>query len=199
MVERFLRRYLKIDNKNLLDEVVRISTVEYFPKNEKLTRVGDRQKDVFLLMDGIVRGYLTDLEGREFTDCFGFLPGTPAMGCTKFDLPAQLNIQALSDIAVLRISVEDVMELVERYPEVAGIYNRYLMWSLEEHFEHDMIKSTMSAGERYGWFVKKYPDLLDKVSHRYIASFLNMVPQTLSKERTKLRKDCENDFSETCT
>ena len=40
MVERFLRRYLKIDDKNLLDEVIRISTVEYFLKNEKLTRDG---------------------------------------------------------------------------------------------------------------------------------------------------------------
>ena len=63
MVERFLRRYLKIDDKNLLDEVIRISTVEYFLKNEKLTRVGDRQEDIFLLMDGIFRGYL-DRSGR---------------------------------------------------------------------------------------------------------------------------------------
>ena len=170
MVERFLRRYLKIDDKNLLDEVIRISTVEYFSKNEKITCVGDRQEDIFLLMEGIFRGYLTDSEGKDFTDCFGFLPGTPAMGCTRFDLPAQLNIQALSDVAVLKISVEDVMALVERYPEVAEIYNRYLTWSLEEHFEHDVIKSTTSAGERYNWFVKKYPTLLDKVSHRHIAS-----------------------------
>lgn len=199
MVERFLRRYLKIDDKNLLDEVIRISTVEYFSKNEKITCVGDRQEDIFLLMEGIFRGYLTDSEGKDFTDCFGFLPGTPAMGCTRFDLPAQLNIQALSDVAVLKISVEDVMALVERYPEVAEIYNRYLTWSLEEHFEHDVIKSTTSAGERYNWFVKKYPTLLDKVSHRHIASFLNMVPQTLSRERAKLKKDCDDDFSESCT
>ncbi len=193
MVRNFLKDCLKITDRELLRELDSISTVEIFSKDEKLISVGEKQDEIMLLMDGIFRGYLIDPEGRDFTDCFGFQPGTPAMGCTRLDLPAQLNIQALNRVTVLKIPVEDVMELMKKYPEVAEIYNRYLTWSLEEHFERDIVKSTLSAGEKYRWFLEKYPDLLEKVSHKHIASFLNMVPQTLSRERKRLRKDGEKN------
>ena len=42
-------------------------------------------------------------------------------------------------------------------------------------------------------FMEKYPDLLGKISCRYIASFLDMTPQTLSRERKRRRKDGEKN------
>lgn len=188
MIAEFLKTYLKLNDEKLLSELESIFEIKTFLKGEKLICVGDEQQEIFLLVKGIIRGFLTDTEGREFTDCFEFQPGAPAVGCTSLELPAQLNIQALSSVTVLKISVKALEKLMEKYPEIVQIYNRYLMRSLEEHFEHGMVKNTMSAGERYSWFVQKYPHLLAKVPHKYIASFLNMTPQTLSKVRSKQKK-----------
>ena len=185
MVIGFFKTYLKICDEKLLYELNGISEIRNFSKGEILVRVGDNQEEIFLLIEGIIRGFLNDSEGREFTDCFEFEPGSPAVGCTSLALPAQLNIQALSSVIAVRISVTELEKLIEKYPQVAQIYNQYLMRSLEQHFEHGVIKSTMSAKERYNWFLQKYPDLINKVPHKYIASFLNMTPQTLSKIRSK--------------
>lgn len=35
--------------------------------------------------------------------------------------------------------------------------------------------------ERYAWFQKKYPALIDRISNKYIASFLRMNPVTFSR------------------
>lgn len=188
MIAEFMKTYLKLNDEKLLSELENICEIKTFSKSEKIIHIGDKQQEIFLLLEGIIRGFLTDPEGREFTDCIEFEPGSPAVGCTSLDLPAQLNIQALSNVTVLSIPVSELGKLMEKYPEMTQIYNRYLMISLEKHFEHGVVKSTMSAGERYGWFVRKYHDLMDKVPHKYIASFLNMTPQTLSKERSR-RKD----------
>ena len=40
-----------------------------------------------------------------------------------------------------------------------------------------------NAQERYEWFLKKYPGVIDLISHKYIASFLGMNPVTLSRLR----------------
>ena len=34
-----------------------------------------------------------------------------------------------------------------------------------------------TAQERYEWFLKKYPGIIDQISHKYIASFLGMNPR----------------------
>ncbi|MEQ2617002.1 hypothetical protein AAAT94_07475 [Intestinimonas aquisgranensis] len=41
--------------------------------------------------------------------------------------------------------------------------------------------------ERYQWFLEAYPGLIDQVTHRYVASFLEMSPVTLSRLRSALR------------
>ena len=189
MTADFYRRYLRIDDRTLLNELSGISKIEYFRKGEKIINAGEEQHKIFLLKDGIVRGYLINPEGRDFTDCFGFQPGSPVMGCTRLDLPAQLNIQALNRVSVLSIPVGDFWDLADVYPEVVKIYNDYLIRSLEEHFEYGIVRSTLNAGEKYSWFAVRYPYLLERVSHKHIASFLGMTPQTFSKERTKFLRE----------
>ena len=53
------------------------------------------------------------------------------------------------------------------------------------------IKNTLcnySAKQKYDWFLQEYPGLIFDVNNRYIASFLNMTPETLSRLRAADRK-----------
>lgn len=60
--------------------------------------------------------------------------------------------------------------------------------------EHQNIKHAiymLNAKERYNWFLREYKDLIDRVSHRHVASFLNMTPVTLSRLRKEFREQEE--------
>ena len=94
---------------------------ELFFKGENLIRVEDKTKEVFLLMDGIVRGYFLKDDGRDFTDCFCFRAGTPITGGGGTDMPAKLNMEALSKVFVLGLPVSAVRELMKKYPELVRI------------------------------------------------------------------------------
>ena len=193
----FMEQCLGIHNKKLQKELSDVAKLRTFFKGENLIRVEDKTKEVFLLMDGIVRGYFLKDDGRDFTDCFCFRAGTPITGGGGTDMPAKLNMEALSKVFVLGLPVSAVRELMKKYPELVRIQNCFFREFLEEHLENSIMRRTKKTGERYLWFCRKYPFLLDRISHRQISSFLGVTPQTLSKERKKLRKagDAADIFS----
>ena len=48
---------------------------------------------------------------------------------------------------------------------------------------------TMPAKERYLWFLKQYKDFPAQIPQKYIATYLHMLPQTLSEIRGELKND----------
>ena len=104
---------------------------------------------------------------------------------------ARINLEAISDCIVLKLSVADIQRLIPQFPEMMMIYNRLLEHSLFYHWELKTMMYQCTAQERYEWFLKKYPGIIDQISHKYIASFLGMNPVTLSR----LRKQYTNNDS----
>lgn len=64
-------------------------------------------------------------------------------------------------------------------------------WNM--HLELKRIGSQYDAMKRYLWFLEKYPGLIDAVNNKYIASYLNMTPVTLSRLRRKLKDSKEKE------
>ena len=136
MFEDFMEQCLGIHNKKLQKELSDVAKLRTFFKGENLIRVEDKTKEVFLLMDGIVRGYFLRDDGRDFTDCFCFRAGTPITGGGGTDMPAKLNMEALSKVFVLGLPVSAVRELMKKYPELVRIQNCFFREFLEEHLEN---------------------------------------------------------------
>ena len=64
-----------------------------------------------------------------------------------------------------------------------------LMASAQTHWELKMARYRYDARQRYLWFLSAYPGLIQKVSNKYVASFLGMNPSTLSRQKAALRNE----------
>ena len=80
------------------------------------------------------------------------------------------------------------MTLLENDVRTVHIYNSLLRNSLLEHWQIKTVLHKRTSMERYQWFLQAYPGLIDQVTHRYIASFLEMSPVTLSCLRAALKQ-----------
>ena len=85
--------------------------------------------------------------------------------------------------------MEDVLAALEEIPELMEIYNFFLRKALARHWEGKILMHQCAAMERYQWFLREYPGLINAVSNKHIASFLGMTPVTLSRLRRKLREE----------
>ena len=145
----------------------------------------------FFLLKGVVRGFFLDREGKDITDCLFSDFGSAIWPSMSLNDAARINLEAISDCIVLKLSVTDIQRLMPQFPEMMMIYNRLLEHSLFYHWELKTMMYQCTAQERYEWFLKKYPGIIDQISHKYIASFLGMNPVTLSR----LRKQYTNNDS----
>lgn len=191
VAESMYRKIYQVSDPILLKKLVDASHEWQVPKKCTLLHTGGIPEYLFFLIKGIVRGFFLDREGKDITDCLFSDFGSAIWPSMSLNDAARINLEAISDCIVLKLSVADIQRLMPQFPEMMMIYNRLLEHSLFYHWELKTMMYQCTAQERYEWFLKKYPGIIDQISHKYIASFLGMNPVTLSR----LRKQYTNNDS----
>ena len=154
-------------------------------KNEYLLTEGQVCRHLYFLEKGALRGFY-NLDGKEITHWFGFEKDF----VTSFHSfitrePAVENIQLLEGSILWAISKETLTELFNSYHEIERLvriaYEKYYI-RLEERFVNAQFKT---ATERYENLLKNTPYILERVPLGYIASYLGISQETLSRIRGK--------------
>ena len=147
-------------------------------KGEILQQIGNLNSKVYKVKSGLLRSYVIDKKGKEHI--FMFAPeGWIIADSSKPNIPTSFFIDALED-SVIEVTDKKFTELT---PTIDLLANRIAV--LEKRV---IMLMSASAIERYEHFITTYPNLLQRVSQRMIASYLGITPEALSKVKgDKLR------------
>lgn len=186
-LEAFRKRYdLKADDCVKLLEIM--TRVEY-SKGDYLVREGEVNTSYYIIAEGIWRGhYLRN--GEELSLWFAS-SGESLFSTLGYvgNKPSQIYIEAMTDSVLYKVSrarLEDFFNSSIQY----SIMGRKL-WQYEFLVAEERIVSTgvlSQAKERYLDLLEKAPHLLQHVPLKYIASYLFITPQSLSRIRAELAK-----------
>lgn len=190
--ELFYTEVMKITDPALAKRMADLSRQVHLEKKELLIREGERQEQFVFLLEGVLRGFFLDINGREITDCIAFQCGTPAMAAVMLNEPSIISVEAVTPCELLAIEAQTLQALLQQNTELVWIYNAYLQQALQTHWQIKTMVCQHTAMERYQWFLQAYPGLIDQVNNKYIASFLGMTPVTLSRLRRTLRENDSN-------
>ena len=182
--EDFYKSEFKIQDNKLISKLLSITKVEICKRGKIIVRENEIQTNISFLIEGVARGYYAGLNGQEITDCLQFRCGQSLMAALSLVQPSYMTMELLTESTILQFPMSELGELMH-YPEVIEVYNRLLQESMVNHWVTKNILCQYTAMERYEWFLKEYPGLVDKIHNKYIASFLGMTPVTLSRLRRK--------------
>ena len=180
---------LQTDNEQILDALADHSEIFRAPKGTVLYREGETIEDGYALIDGIVRAFYMDPDGREITEWIIYRPGTIILPCYIMSdlMVAKASADAVTDCEILRIPVARLVEFSERLPEFNQARIRVLQSALEQQAAFKRSLSHKSPAERYAWLVENRPEIMEKVPQKYIASFLGITPVSLSRIRSRYK------------
>lgn len=174
----------------LNDEIEKRINQHTFPisykKNKYLVSPVDRNKFLFLIVKGVVRGFIKD-GSNEITTWIA--KENEVVGTIRnlwVDGDSEEYLQALEDVDLIAIPHVLSEYLYENFPE-ANIVGRKMM---EQYYrsaeERAYLCRISSAEKRYKRFLVSFPDLINRVSLKHIASFLAIRLETLSRIRAKI-------------
>ena len=186
--EKFYREIMQVDDSSLVRALAEMSDILYLEKGELFIHQGDKQEDFLFLVSGVFRGFYLDINGKEITDCFGVKPGTPAMSASISNTVSPISIEAATECVLVRVPGWKLLPLMENNALLLKIYNEILQAAIQIHWELKLVVSQRTALERYQWFLKKYPGLIDRISNKHIATYLGMSPVTFSRIRGTMRE-----------
>jgi len=157
-------------------------------KGEFLVSAGAVCTNIYLIRKGILRSYIKD-DKKEITT---WISGEQELATciTSFGLqqPARENIQALEDCELSTLSFEDLQYLYDHFPEVNIVGRKILEKYYRDAEERAFIARLMEATSKYKHFIATKSDLLNRVPLKFIASYLGMTLETLSRIRSKLSR-----------
>lgn len=147
-------------------------------KGERLQNKGDLITKAYRVRSGLLRSYSIDDHGKEHV--FMFAPEDWLIADNHgLGQPADLYIDALEDSELTVIS-----EFKEENIEGQKVIKR--LYVLQKRI---IMLMSSSAIERYEHFVETYPQIVQRVPQKMIASYLGMTPEALSKVKgDRLRK-----------
>jgi CRP-like cAMP-binding protein len=142
-------------------------------KGQLIQRQGALDSKVYKVESGLLRSYSIDDKGKEHIYMFAPEDWIIADNCDA-KLPCELFIDALEDSVVI---ISEKAEAIQN-ANVNSLVNRLAT------LQHRIIKlMSANAIERYEHFIETYPNILQRVPQRMIASYLGITPEALSRVR----------------
>ena len=146
---------------------------------------GDFSDTVYFVYEGLVRIYYTK-EDKEITNWF--IKENMMFAATYSILTGEANYsnyETLEDTYVLKLKYNVLESFYAKYHSLEHLGRKII-----EAYYGAFMKKTfdvlfLSAEERYSLFVKDHADLLNRVPLRYVASYLGITQETLSRLRSK--------------
>ncbi|MGL4852957.1 MAG: Crp/Fnr family transcriptional regulator [Phocaeicola sp.] len=100
--------------------------------------------------------------------------------------PSRVLVEALEASHLWFIPKEKIDVLIDQYADIDKMYRKILEQSLiESQIKADVMRFE-SAQERYNKLKQRHPEILKRTPLIYIASLLQMTPETLSRVRSSL-------------
>src|SRR5690606_23997784 len=157
-----------------------------FPKKTALLKIGQKENYLSFIEKGIVRFFIP----KEFNDLtFGFAFTDNFVSAYDFFLtqnPSTYQLETLTDTILWRLSYQDLQEIYDE-TEVGNKIGRFASEDLYlKKTKRELSLLNDTAEQRYLKLFTEQPHLLKQIPLKYIASYIGITPQALSRIRKRI-------------
>ena len=177
------RRYSTMTHEEL-DLLESILVPMKYAKNEMILREGETRTNIYWVVKGLVRQFYYK-NGKELTEYMA--TENSIVMCIEslfLEQPTHLQIKAIEPSVLIAIPKTDLEAVAMKSVNIQILYRKILEESLILSQIHADMLRFESAQDRYQKLIKRQPQLVLRAPLVYIASYLQMTPETLSRVRT---------------
>ena len=185
-LNHYLSRFVPLSRQEF-GQLLPYIEIREFDKRVRVIDAGSVERYLNVIATGLVRKYLP-VRSKEITVQLaseGHLVHSELS--FHYRIPSSAVIETIEPTVFFSISYDSLQQLYDLYPKAENL-GRLLISDLfvkkDNRYYHQLIKNTR---ERFLDYVRTHPQMLQRVPQKYIASYLNIKPETFSRLKHLVR------------
>jgi len=155
-------------------------------KGDFLLYQGVHEMEQYFIIDGILKRVVANKEGKEMILRFADERDMEtSYAAWRLGTPTPYGIVCVTRTRVARMPLREWAAFLESRPRAKAAFEFCVMRVMSEIMAHTITLHLLDAPGRVHRFVRKHPDLVDRIPQKQLASFLNLTPETLSRLRQR--------------
>jgi CRP-like cAMP-binding protein len=185
-VINYIKHRIDISREDV-EEGLEFSQFKHYAKGDYILRAGEYCRFIGFLNKGFIVTTFVDEAGNEIAaefkheGCFF----TYTEGLTNKN-PSHKNFIAIEDCEALIIDKEQLPEIFKVNPKFETLFGLILAEELRFILLNEQNSKTKSVEERYLALADNFPNALQRIPVKYMAGFLGVASQSLSRLRRRL-------------
>jgi CRP-like cAMP-binding protein len=171
------------------DELEALLNVVDCHKGDHLLHQGVHEMEQYFVLDGILKRMVSNQQAKEMILRFSDerdMETSYAAWCLR--TPTPYSIWSVTNARVAKLPMPQWIAFIDRHPEVKKTFEYQVMNLMSEIMAHTITLHLLDAPGRVQRFIRKQPDLFERIPKKELASYLNLSAETLSrlKQRGKI-------------
>ncbi len=187
LFKEYLRKFVNVSDEEFDRLLLPVIRIRKFGKKETITRFGEIENHFNFIVKGLVRKYYRkgpheintqiSTEGHLITSQESF----------HSRQPSEYIIEAIEPTVVVSITHDDLERVYAQSHQMEHLARLLITYAMviKDKWQMQLVK--MTPRERFLRFVTKNPELMQRVPQKYLASYLNIKPETFSRFKHLLK------------
>jgi CRP/FNR family transcriptional regulator, dissimilatory nitrate respiration regulator len=151
-------------------------------KGDFLLHQGVREMEQYFVLDGLLKRVVANKDGKEmilrFADERDMETSYAAL---RLGTPTPYGIVCVTKSRVARMPLTAWIEFLKHHEATRELFEYTVMRGMSEIMAHTITLHLLDAPGRVHRFMRKHPELVDRIPSKELASFLNLSAETLSR------------------
>lgn len=186
ILQKYIDQFIDLPAEEL-EALINSIEVRQVDKKVRLTDIGESEKYLYFVIKGLARKFF--LKGKEEIITQIAKEGELISSSVSYfsGMPSTYVIETIEPTTFYSLAHDRAEQLYIRYPKLERL-SRLIITELflqKEMWELERIR--YSTKERFLRFMNENPELFQRVPQKYLASYLNIKPETFSRLKHLLR------------
>lgn len=185
--QKYLGRFMPITREELID-LLQYCEIRRFDKRVVIVREGEIDNYLNLVVKGLIRKYLPvkknevilqlATEGHVVQSEISYLTQTPSM----------VILETLEPTILLSLTYDKMEEALDKFPKGERLGRLILAGMFIKKDDNRYNRLLKSTRERFFDYIDHHPHMLQRVPQKYLASYLQIKPETFSRLKALISK-----------